>query len=92
LNYAKEEASAKGLAEGLAEGRAEGLVKGRTEGLVKGRAEGLAKGKAEGLAKGKAEGKKIRTIEIAQKLKISGMPFVQISEITNLTIKEIEKL
>jgi predicted transposase/invertase (TIGR01784 family) len=37
---------------------------------------------------GKAEGK----AEIAKKLKTRGMPFEQISEITDLTIEEIEKI
>jgi predicted transposase/invertase (TIGR01784 family) len=41
---------------------------------------------------GKAEGRYERDIEISKKLKISGMPFDQISEITNLSIEEIEKI
>jgi len=41
---------------------------------------------------GKAEGRVERDIEIAKKMKIRGMPFDQISEITNLTIEEIENL
>jgi predicted transposase/invertase (TIGR01784 family) len=49
---------------------------------------GIAKGKIEGRAEGKAEGK----LEIAQKLKISGMSFNKISEITDLTVEEIEKI
>jgi predicted transposase/invertase (TIGR01784 family) len=64
------------------------LYKGRYEGLAEGKAEGLA----EGEAKGKAEGKIEEKLEIAQKLKTRGMPFEQISEITNLSIEEIEKL
>jgi predicted transposase/invertase (TIGR01784 family) len=43
-------------------------------------------------AKGKAEGEQVKTIEIAKKLKISGMLFDKISEITDLAIEEIEKL
>ena len=42
----------------------------------------------DGIVKGKAEEK----LEIAQKLKTRGMPFDQISEITNLTMEEIEKI
>ena len=38
------------------------------------------------------EGKAERNIEIAKKLKISGMPFDKISEITDLTIEEIKKI
>ena len=41
---------------------------------------------------GNAEGKKMKTIEIAKKLKSLGMSFVQISEITNLPIEEIKKI
>ena len=41
---------------------------------------------------GKAEGRAERDIEIAKKMKTHGMPFDQISEITNLTIEEIENL
>jgi len=44
--------------------------------------------RAEGRAKGKTE----NTIEIAKKMKIRGIPFDQISDITGLSIEEIEKL
>ena len=50
--------------------------------------DGITKGKAEGKAEGLAEGK----AEIAKKLKKMEMPFDKISEITNLTIEEIEKI
>ena len=40
----------------------------------------------------KAEGKAERDIEIAKRLKINGMLFDKISEITDLTIEEIEKI
>ena len=42
----------------------------------------------EGLTEGRGE----RDMEIAKKLKTRGMPFEQISEITDLTIEEIEKI
>jgi predicted transposase/invertase (TIGR01784 family) len=80
MDYAKTEARAKGLAEGLAEGRAEGLAEGR----AKGRAEGRTEGRAEGLAEGK--------LEIARKLKTTGMLVESICKITGLTIEEIEKI
>ena len=41
---------------------------------------------------GKAEGRTERDVEIAKKLKIRGMSFDKISEITDLTFKEIEKI
>jgi predicted transposase/invertase (TIGR01784 family) len=82
--------------DGIAEGKAEGLAKGKAEGLAEGKAEGLAegkaKGKAEGLAEGEAKGLAEGKLEIAKKLKSHGMPFDQISEITNLSIEEIEKI
>jgi predicted transposase YdaD len=72
------------------------IYKGKAEGLAEGKAEGLAEGKAEGLAEGKAEGKAegeiTKTLEIAKKLKASGMLFEQISEITNLSIEEINQI
>jgi len=40
----------------------------------------------------KKEGKVEREVEIVKELKVRGMPFDQISEITGLTIEEIEKL
>ena len=46
----------------------------------------------EGLTEGKIEGRGERDMEIAKKLKSRGMPFEQISEITDLTIEEIEKI
>ena len=54
-----------------------------------GKAEGKAEGIAEGITKGKAEGK----AAIAKKLKNMGtMSNAQIAELTELSIKEIEKL
>jgi len=41
---------------------------------------------------GRAEGEKLKAIEIAKKMKTRGTPFDQISEMTDLTIEEIEKL
>jgi predicted transposase/invertase (TIGR01784 family) len=47
---------------------------------------------ADGLSQGRAEGEHKKAIEIAKKLKMNGMLFMQISEITKLTIEEIENL
>jgi predicted transposase/invertase (TIGR01784 family) len=59
----------------------EGVIEhSRSEGIIEGRAEG------------RAEGEQLKTIEIAKKAKTRGMSFDQISEITNLSIEEIEKL
>ena len=45
-----------------------------------------------GKKEGREEGRKNRNIEIAQKLLKIKMPISQISEVTELTEKEIEKL
>jgi predicted transposase/invertase (TIGR01784 family) len=60
----------------------------RREGEIIGEERGLQKGRAEG----KIEGEKLKTIEIAKKMKECGTIFDQISEITGLTIEKIEKL
>ena len=46
----------------------------------------------EGEVKGKAEGKAEEKLEIAKKLKNRGMSFDQISEITNLSLEDIENI
>lgn len=51
----------------------------------KGRAEGLAEGRAEGRAEGLAEGRNERTVEIARKMKQSGMDNASIMQFTGLS-------
>jgi predicted transposase/invertase (TIGR01784 family) len=63
-----------------------GKIEGRLEGKLEGRLEGKLEGIIEGIAKGKTEGK----LEIAKKLKASGMSLEQIIEITNLTTEELK--
>jgi len=58
------------------------------KGRVEGEEIGLAKGEEMGIGKGEVK----ERYKIAKKLKNSGMPFDQISEMTGLTIEEIEKL
>ena len=55
-------------------------------------AEGKQEGKIEGKIEGKQEGKQEEKIETARKLKGKGYSFTDISEITGLSISEIEKL
>ncbi|GHT24043.1 hypothetical protein FACS189419_08720 [Planctomycetales bacterium] len=55
---------------------------------IEGKAEGLAEGKAEGLAEGKAE----RSAEVARNMKKKGLDSAMISEITGLSVADIEKL
>jgi predicted transposase/invertase (TIGR01784 family) len=57
---------------------------GKAEGLAEGKADGLAEGKAEGLAEGKAE--------IALQMKLKGLETSLISEVTGLSVEEIENL
>ena len=62
--------------------------RGMTEGLEKGRAEGMEKGRAEGRAEGVAKANR----EHACKMKALNMPDEMISQITGLSMDEIEKL
>ena len=62
--------------------------RGMTEGLEKGRAEGMEKGRAEGRAEGVAKANR----EHASKMKALNMPDEIISQITGLSMDEIEKL
>ena len=78
--------------EALAEGRAEGLKEGRSEGLKEGKAEGLKEGKAEGLKEGKTEGVKQSKIDIAKAMLKENCVIELIAKVTNLSIKDIEKL
>ena len=62
--------------------------RGMTEGLEKGRAEGMEKGRAEGRAEGVAKANR----EHASKMKALNMSDEMISQITGLSMEEIEKL
>lgn len=65
-----------------------GLAKGRAEGRV----EGLAEGRAEGRAEGLAEGARQKALDIARKLKDSGVQLADIVSLTGLTADEIDAL
>ncbi len=62
------------------------------EGMAEGRAKGLAEGRAKGLAEGRAEGRAEEKTDIAKAMKEKGMEFPIISEITGLTLEQIESL
>ena len=64
----------------------------RDEALAEGRAEGLKEGKAEGLKEGKAEGVKQSKIDIAKAMLKENCVIELIAKVTDLSIKEIEKL
>ena len=76
ISTAAEEAEKRGLEKGFEKGHAEGRAEGISEGVAKGRAEG----RAEGEAKGKAEA----LVEMARKMRASGMSVEQIVHITGL--------
>ncbi|MEF2662758.1 MAG: transposase, partial [Bacilli bacterium] len=64
----------------------------RDEALAEGRAEGLKEGRAEGLKEGKAEGVKQGKIDIAKAMLKENCVIELIAKVTDLSIKEIEKL
>ena len=68
----------------LKEERQEGIK----EGIKKGKLEGIKEGKLEGIK----EGEKNKAISMAKSMKAKNMDINLISEITGLTIKEINKL
>ena len=80
ISTAAEEAEKRGLEKGFEKGHAEGEAKGRAEGRAEGISEGVAKGRAEGRAEGKAEA----LVEMARKMRASGISVEQIVQITGL--------
>ena len=60
--------------------------------IEKAQKEGLEKGMAEGIEKGIAQGERNKSIEIAKKLKLLGIPIEVIEECTGLSKEEIEQL
>ena len=59
---------------------------------AEGRAEGKVEGRAEGKVEGRAEGDMERRRSVARKLLATGMPVLQICEITELLEKEVRAL
>ena len=76
------------IREGFETGIKEGIEKGIQEGLEKGIQEGLEKGIQEGREKGIQD----KSIEVAKKMLNKKMDINLISEVTNLSKKELEKL
>ena len=64
---------------------------GIEEGIEQGKKEGIEQGKKEGMEQARTEAK-AEKLEIAKKLKQTGMDIKQISEITGLEEKEVEKI
>lgn len=63
-----------------------------SEGKAQGMAQGIAEGKAEGRLEGRLEGKLEANIENAKKMLARNMAIKDISDITGLSIKQINKL
>ena len=82
--------------DGFAEGEEQGFAKGEEQGFAKGQEQGFAKGQEQGFAKGREEGREEGILnektENARKMKSKGYPLQDISEITGLSIDEIEAL
>ena len=79
-NDVLESARDEGLAQGMAQGMAQGIEKGMAQGIEKGMAQGIEQG---------AQREKIA---LAKKLIAKGLSIPEISEITNLSTKDLQEL
>lgn len=95
-NDVLESARDEGLAQGMAQGIAQGIEKGMAQGIEKGMAQGIEKGIAQGIEKGIAkgieQGAQREKIALAKKLIAKGLSIPEISEITNLSTKDLQEL
>lgn len=95
-NDVLESARDEGLAQGMAQGMAQGIEKGMAQGIEKGMAQGIEKGMAQGIEKGMAQGieqgAQREKIALAKKLIAKGLSIPEISEITNLSTKDLQEL
>ena len=87
-NDVLESARDEGLAQGMAQGMAQGIEKGMAQGIEKGMAQGIEKG----IAKGIEQGAQREKIALAKKLIAKGLSIPEISEITNLSTKDLQEL
>lgn len=87
-NDVLESARDEGLAQGMAQGMAQGIEKGMAQGIEKGMAQGIEKGIAQGIEQGAQREK----IALAKKLIAKGLSIHEISEITNLSTKDLQEL
>ena len=86
------DAKQEGEALGIQAGRTQGIEEGRILGIEEGRALGIEEGEALGIEKGKTLGKVEGALEIARKMKKSGLDTTFIIEMTGLTEKEINNI
>ena len=86
--YAAREAFLVGQKMMLRREREDGFDEGKLEGIKEGKLEGIKEGKLEGIK----EGEKNKAVSMAKSMKTKNLDINLISEITGLTIDEIEKL
>lgn len=96
LESARDEGLAQGMAQGIEKGIAQGIEKGMAQGIEKGMAQGIEKGIAQGIEKGIAkgieQGAQREKIALAKKFIAKGLSIPEISEITNLSTKDLQEL
>ena len=76
----------------LESARDEGLAQGMAQGMAQGIEKGMAQGIEKGIAKGIEQGAQREKIALAKKLIAKGLSIPEISEITNLSTKDLQEL
>jgi len=84
----RKEGITEGRKAGIAEGRKAGIAEGRKTGIAEGRKAGIAEGRKTGIAEGIEQERNLLIISMFQ----SGLPTEKISDITKLSIQEIEDI
>ena len=87
-----ETAEIRGLEKGMKKGMEKGIKQGMEKGMKKGMEKGMEKGMKQGMEKGRAEGRAEGRIEIVQTMFAKGMDIDTISELTGLSVDEIQAL
>ena len=76
----------------IREAKEKGIKEGRRDGIKEGRQDGIKEGRQDGIKEGRQDGKKDREIEIVINALKKGMAINDISELTGLSINEINKI
>lgn len=76
----------------LESARDEGLAQGMAQGMAQGIEKGMAQGIEKGIAQGIEQGAQREKIALAKKLIAKGLSIPEISEITNLSTKDLQEL
>ena len=72
--------------------REDGMEQGLKQGIEQGRSEGFAEGEKIGEERGEASGRAAEKVEMARAMKNKDYSVEEISELTGLSVEEIEKL